>query len=271
MNFSLVFTLNYLHPIHYEYIYIYPLCTWQVFKFNFLDQVSSKKFYSPRLFLHARSPLPPVAVRHRVKKSVERENSAKNPSILFPSFVSSIHSPVREKLRSTFSGFFDHPLSSSFTVSCGNARVEGRDRSALRCEFKCRLIRVNVSGIRKIGNRFLMPGENSSFTLVSPVDRRRKEQSCLETQILNRMGRSKYCYFIGRDWWGEFEIYFVPLFFFFFRKRILLRILWIYSRERFLRKIWENLGLIWMDWEEIKLVKRMNCRRLFLDWIFFRE
>lgn len=221
--------------------------------------------------MHARSLLPPVVVRHRVKKSVERENSAKNPSIFFPSFVSSIHSPVREKLRSTFSGFFDHPLSSSFTVSCGNARVEGRDRSALRCEFKCRLIRVNVSGIRKIGNRFLMPGENSSFTLVSPVDRRRKEQSCLETQILNRMrmGRSKYCYFIGRDWWGEFEIYFVPCFF--FRKGILLRILWIYSRERFLRKIWENLGLIWMDWEEIKLVKRMNCRRLFLDWIFFRE
>lgn len=239
----------------------------------------TKKFYSPffpRLFLHARSLLPPVAVRHRVKKSVERENSAKNPSIFFsfhPLFFLRIIDtpPVREKLRSTFSGFFDHSLSNSFTVSCGNARVEGRDRSALRCEFKCRLIRVNVSGIRKIGNRFLMPGENSSFTLVSPVDRRRKEQSCLETQILNRMGRSKYCYFIGRDWWGEFEIYFVPLFFFFFRKRILLRILWIYSRERFLRKIWENLGLIWMDWEEIKLVKRMNCRRLFLDWIFFRE
>lgn len=67
-------------------------------------------------------------------------------------------------------------------------RVEGRDRSALRCEFKCRPIRANVSGIRKIGNRFLIPRENSSFTLVSPLDRRRKDQRCLETQIVLRWG-----------------------------------------------------------------------------------
>lgn len=85
MNFSLVLTLNYLHPIHYEYIY--PV---HFVLDKFSNSISStikssrtKKFYSPRLFLHARSLLPPVAVRHRVKKSVERENSAKNPSILF--------------------------------------------------------------------------------------------------------------------------------------------------------------------------------------------
>lgn len=85
MNFSFILTLNYLHPIHYEYIY--PV---HFVLDKFSNSISStikssrtKKFYSPRLFLHARSPLPPVVVRHRVKKSVERENSAKNPSILF--------------------------------------------------------------------------------------------------------------------------------------------------------------------------------------------
>lgn len=36
---------------------------------------------------------------------------------------------------------------------------------------------VNVSGIRKIGNRFLIPRENSSFTLVSTLDRRTREVS----------------------------------------------------------------------------------------------
>lgn len=107
MNFSFILTLNYLHPIHYEYIY--PV---HFVLDKFSNSISSttkssrtKKFYSPffpRLFLHARSLLPPVAVRHRVKKSVERENSAKNPSIFFPSFVSSIHSQFEKSFDQRF-------------------------------------------------------------------------------------------------------------------------------------------------------------------------
>lgn len=74
----------------------------------------------------------------------------------------------------------------------------------MRCEFKCRPIpaRVNVSGIRKIGNRFLIPRENSSFTLVSPLDRRRKDQRWVSPDAnpgpFSREEKEEmYCYFEG--------------------------------------------------------------------------
>lgn len=135
MNFSLVLTLNYLHLIHYEYIY--PV---HFVLDKFSNSISSttksprtKKFYSPRLFLHARSSLPPVAVRHRVKKSVERENSAKNPSILFSfhplSFLRIIDTPPSSRKASINVFRLLRPSPLEFVYSFLRKRARGREGS----------------------------------------------------------------------------------------------------------------------------------------------
>lgn len=177
MNFSLHSSVT----LFLSYLFILNIPVHFVFdkfsKFNFLGQrslLSNEKIlslpFSLRLFLHTRSPSTSCSKRPS-KKSVT-ENSAKTSSLssLPPHIIDT--PPLFEK---SFDQHFLHLLSSSFTVSSGNVRVEGRGGIDPLCAANLNA-GVNVSGIRKIGNRFLIPRENSSFTLVSTLDRRRKDQ-----------------------------------------------------------------------------------------------
>lgn len=189
-------------PIHSEY----PgsLCIWQVFQIQFPRTTKSplerKNFISPFFppFIFAYKITSTSCSKRPSKKSVT-ENSAKTSSLSsLPPHI--IDTPLL--FEKSFDQRFLHLLSSSFTVSSGNVRVEGRGGIDPLCAANLNA-GVNVSGIRKIGNRFLIPRENSSFTLVSTLDRRRKDQrgGC-------EMSGDANVLLFRRDWswWGEFEV-----------------------------------------------------------------
>lgn len=143
MNFSLHSSVT----LFLSYLFILNIPVHFVFdkfsKFNFLGQqslLSNEKIlslpFSLRLFLHTRSPSTSCSKRPS-KKSVT-ENSAKTSSLssLPPHIIDTPPSPFRKKLRSTFP---PSPLEFVYSFLRKRARGrEGRDRSALRREFKCR-------------------------------------------------------------------------------------------------------------------------------------
>lgn len=74
------------------------------------------------------------------------------------------------------------------------------DRSGLRAEFKCWPFPAggNADGIRKAGNRFLIPGETRLFRpfYPGPVYSEGKNTRRFETQIPNCSHVAEYCYFV---------------------------------------------------------------------------
>lgn len=235
-------------PIHSEY----PgsLCIWQVFQIQFPRTTKSplerKNFISPFFppFIFAYKITSTSCSKRPSKKSVT-ENSAKTSSLssLPPHIIDTPPSPFRKKLRSTFP---PSPLEFVYSFLRKRARGrEGRDRSALRREFKCRCKRfwnsknresvLNTQGKLEFYARF-NPGssEKGPERWMRDVWRRKCIVISKRLKLMRRV----------RGLFGDSVLFLIrKVEREFYRWS---RILWIYLRERFLRKIWvEKFRLNW--------------------------